>query len=76
MAKIAYEDFERQVVQHHMIRGNTYENGTALVARANVWIEENGIDVLNIESLSTFGAGDDTSVSHWYSGIRVWYRTA
>ncbi|CCD41367.1 hypothetical protein BKIR_c94_2830 [Candidatus Paraburkholderia kirkii UZHbot1] len=47
----------------------------ALVERANRWIAENGIDVLNVESLSTFSAGDDTSVSHWYSGIRVWYRT-
>jgi hypothetical protein len=75
MTKIAFEDFERQVVQHHLIKGNVYENGAALVARANVWIAEHGIDVLNVESLSTFGAGDDTSVSHWYSGIRVWYRT-
>ncbi|KMZ11718.1 hypothetical protein BHUM_04152c [Candidatus Burkholderia humilis] len=64
MAKIAYEDFERQVVQHHMIRGNVYENGAALVERANLWITEHGVDVLNVESLSTFGAGDDTSVSH------------
>jgi hypothetical protein len=46
------------------------------VERANRWIAESGIDVLNVESLSTFGAGDDTSVSHWYSGIRVWYRVA
>jgi hypothetical protein len=75
MTKIAYEDFERQIVQHHIIKGNVYENGAALVERANRWIAENGIDVLNVESLSTFGAGDDTSVSHWYSGIRVWYRT-
>jgi hypothetical protein len=76
MTKIAYEDFERQVVQHHLIKGNVYEDGAKLVARANQWIAENGIDVLNVESLSTFGAGDDTSVSHWYSGIRVWYRVA
>ena len=75
MTKIAYEDFERQIVQHHIIKGNVYENGAALVERANRWIAENGADVLNVESLSTFGAGDDTSVSHWYSGIRVWYRT-
>jgi len=75
MTKIAYEDFERQVVQHHLIKGNVYENGAALVERANRWIAEHRIDVLNVESLSTFGAGDDTSVSHWYSGIRVWYRT-
>ena len=76
MTKIAYEDFERKIVQHHIIKGNVYENGAALVERANAWIAENGVDVLNVESLSTFGAGDDTSVSHWYSGIRVWYRTA
>jgi hypothetical protein len=76
MTKIAFEDFERQVVQHHLIKGNVYENGAALVERANRWIEENGVDVMNVESLSTFGAGDDTSVSHWYSGIRVWYRVA
>jgi hypothetical protein len=76
MTQIAYEDFERQIVQHHLIKGNVYENGAALVARANRWIAENSVDVLNVESISTFGAGDDTSVSHWYSGIRVWYRVA
>lgn len=52
MTKIAFEDFERQVVQHHLIKGNVYENGAALVERANRWIAENGIDVLNVESLS------------------------
>ncbi|WP_133648808.1 hypothetical protein [Paraburkholderia flava] len=73
--KIAFADFERQVVQRHLIKGHTYENAAALVERANGWIAEHGVDVINIESLSTFGSGDDTSVSHWYSGIRVWYRT-
>jgi len=74
MKKIAFKDFDRQVVSRHLIKGNVYENAAALVERANVWIEENSIDVVNIESLSTFGSGDDTSVSHWYSGIRIWYR--
>ncbi|SEB23326.1 hypothetical protein [Paraburkholderia sartisoli] len=72
--KIAFKDFERQVVQRHLIKGHVYENAAALVDRANAWIAEESIDVVNIESLSTFGTGDDTSVSHWYSGIRIWYR--
>ncbi|KMQ80168.1 hypothetical protein BPMI_02906c [Candidatus Burkholderia pumila] len=77
MTKIAYEDFERQVVSHHILKeGNVYENGAALVERANRGSKRQEVDVLNVESLSTFGAGDDTSVSHWYSGIRVWYRVA
>ncbi|MGF6599881.1 hypothetical protein P3T23_004615 [Paraburkholderia sp. GAS448] len=74
MTKIAFKDFERQVVQRHLIKGNAYENAATLVERANAWIGENSIDVVNVESLSTFGTGDDTSVSHWYSGIRIWYR--
>lgn len=74
MKKIAFKDFERQVVQRHLLKGSIYENAAGLVERANAWIEENSIDVLNVESLSTFGSGDDTSVSHWYSGIRIWYR--
>ncbi|HWT39190.1 MAG TPA: hypothetical protein VN289_23085 [Paraburkholderia sp.] len=74
MSKIAFQDFERQVLQRHMIRGHVYENAGALVDRANAWIAEHKVDVINVESLSTFGSGDDTSVSHWYSGIRVWYR--
>ncbi|CAB3771109.1 hypothetical protein [Paraburkholderia solisilvae] len=74
MTKIAFEDFERQVVQRHLIKGHVYENASALVERANGWLAERGVDVINVESLSTFGSGDDTSVSHWYSGIRVWYR--
>ena len=75
MTKIAFEDFERQVLERHLIKGNVYENASALIGRANTWIAEHNIDILNVESLSTFGAGDDTSVSHWYSGIRVWYKT-
>ena len=74
MSKIAFQDFERQVLQRHMIRGHVYEHAAALVDRANVWLAEHNVDVINVESLSTFGSGDDTSVSHWYSGIRVWYR--
>ena len=74
MTKIAFEDFERQVVQRHLIKSHTYENASALVERANAWIAGHDVDVIKVESLSTFGSGDDTSVSHWYSGIRVWYR--
>ena len=74
MSKIAFQDFERQVLQRHMIRGHVYENAAAPVDRANAWLAEHNVDVINVESLSTFGSGDDTSVSHWYSGIRVWYR--
>ena len=51
-----------------------YNKAASLVERANAWIAEHQVEVINIESLSTFGSGDDTSVSHWYSGIRVWYR--
>ncbi len=51
-------------MQHHLIKDNVYENGAALVERANSWILENGIDVPNVERLSTFGASNDTSVSH------------
>jgi len=53
MTKIAFEDFERRVLQHHLIKGNVYENGAALVERANAWIAERGIVLSCCKNLSS-----------------------
>ena len=42
--KIAFKDFERQVMQRHLIKGHVYENAAALVERANAWIAEESCD--------------------------------
>jgi hypothetical protein len=52
MTKIAFEDFERQVVQRHLIKSHTDENASARVERANAWIAGHDVDVINVESLS------------------------
>jgi hypothetical protein len=65
-----------------------YESFEEAVAAANRWIQENGIRVVNVETVvlpniwSRYEEGStDTSLgtsgespSHWHQFVRVWYR--
>ncbi len=63
-----------------------YENLHELVSRANLWIEQNHIDVLNVETVVVTSLpsetetspnaqmGSQANVSSTYQIVRVWYR--
>jgi len=68
--------------------GSQFENFSAALKGANEWIAENGIDVINIETVvfpNIWSPGEkgprDPEITvrpnehvYWYQFIRVWYR--
>ncbi len=84
---IEFEDFEHRLVQLGRFREEMESTRDAL-ARANEWVEQNKIDVINVETVvlpNIHRRGEEgtedpqlrTSVENcneWYQFIRVWYR--
>lgn len=66
----------------------SYESFAEVVARANAWLADEGVDLINIETLvlpGTPGASGETatqvelgvgvlSLGHWHQAVRVWFR--
>ncbi|MCK4998506.1 MAG: hypothetical protein KAS23_03190 [Anaerohalosphaera sp.] len=83
---ITFEDFAPQITKKGMF-STKYQSFEAAVAAANEWIEGNGIEIVNIEtvvlprihqedgttdpSLTSMGDMLDT----WHQFVRVWYRS-
>jgi hypothetical protein len=87
---IAFEDFvPRQLSQPGLFREAEHESFDEALAAANVWIHDNQIKVINIETVvlpniwTRWEEGSkDTSLgtsgespSHWHQFVRVWYRS-
>ena len=86
---IAFIDFVPEVKQEAgLFRAATMESLQSSLERANKWIVENNIQVLNVETVLMPNihnhheeGSQDTNIvtrgesySHWYQFIRVWYR--
>jgi hypothetical protein len=84
---IAFQDFVPRVQSKRLLGiVNDYENLHELVSRVNIWIEQNQIDVINIETLQVtdLSKGTETSsqaqmtsqanVTSTFQIVRVWYR--
>jgi hypothetical protein len=64
-----------------------YESLSTTVARANQWVTESGVRVINVETvvLPNIASEEDSSrvgirtsgemSSHWYQVVRVWFDT-
>ena len=82
---IAYKDFQPAAVETTFFKGTTYEPMDAALARANQWMNAEGVRVINIETvvLPNLGANVQSSTSgirtrgevavQWHQVIRVWY---
>jgi len=85
---IRYQDFTPQMLTPPgFLTLPTYEPLQVAVDAANVWIKENGIHILNIETLllpniwSRYEEGSSDpalgtsgeSPSQWHQVVRVWY---
>jgi hypothetical protein len=84
---IAFQDFVPQRQSKRLLGMiSDYENLHELVSRANRWIEQNAIDVLNVETVVLTQLPKDTeeslnsqmysqvNVTSVYQIVRVWYR--
>ena len=86
---IQVEDFEPDTVSKKNILGRQdvyYQGLDTALAKMNLWIEENSIDVITVETVALpnihndveDGTGDTelsaTNYSLWYQFIRLWYR--
>jgi hypothetical protein len=89
LTMIAFQDFVPRLQNKRMLGMiSDYENLHELVSRVNIWIEQNQIDLINLETLlvTNLPKGAETSlktqmdsqvsVSSTYQIIRVWYREA
>jgi hypothetical protein len=82
---IAFKDFTPLPVETRFFGGTTYEPLEAALERANEWMTEAAVRVVNIETVllpnlqpevTTSASGIRTSgdmASHWHQVIRVWY---
>jgi hypothetical protein len=85
---LRYHDFvPKQTKQAAWFSPAEYQSLDAALAEANLWIKENEIRVLNVETVvlpniwSQFEEGSSDpalgasgeSPSHWHQFIRVWY---
>lgn len=86
--KIQFRDFTPTSMEHKALifSTTTYACLDSALEKANQWIQEHEIDLINVETvlLPEIG-GDDTTDTHmttsgemmssWYQFIRVWYNT-
>lgn len=82
---IGYKDFFPKILKSGFF-SKEHETLSATVARANRWIAESGVRVLNVETVvlpNIAGEEDASQVgirtsgelsSHWYQIVRVWYQ--
>ncbi|MCF7955822.1 MAG: hypothetical protein K9M75_08480 [Phycisphaerae bacterium] len=79
-----FEDFAPQIIKSGFF-GREFESFEAALVRANEWIDQNDIDVVNIETVVLpqiwredgtkdvdLRVGGETSCT-WHQFIRVWY---
>lgn len=83
---ISYKDFMPGVLKSGFF-SNTHETLSTAVARANEWIEQSGVRIINVETVvlpNIKEVGDASQVgirtsgersSHWFQIVRVWYET-
>lgn len=83
--KLCYMDFIPKLVKKRIFGKNQYESFSALVLRANAWLEEhNDINLLSCETMTWFNAqekdifSDDTTFKKFSTtvhlrGLRFWY---
>ena len=87
---IQFEDFvPRKTAEAAFLKEAEFESFDEAVVAANRWIYENGIKVINIETVvlpniwarweegstdTSLGTSGD-SPSRWHQFVRVWYRT-
>jgi hypothetical protein len=81
---IGYKDFFPEVLESGFF-STKHETLAATVARANGWIAQSGVRVLNVETVvlpNVKDAKDASEVgirtsgemsSYWYQVVRVWY---
>jgi len=86
---IEFEDFVPSI-QKRGFFSREFEAFRECLERANRWVEENGIDVMNIETVilpNIWSPGEEGSedpelrtsgdmISQWYQCIRIWYHAA
>lgn len=79
LMQIAYKDFAPLLLKKAFL-GNEYEDLTGMVARVNEWIAQDGIKVINIETVIMPVRKKSTSEPYLYDqdqsmfqAIRVWY---
>jgi hypothetical protein len=84
--RIEFEDFVPAIEQRGFFK-NQYESLRECLDRANEWIENAGVDVVNVETIvlpnlwreegsedpEVTTSGD--MMSTWYQFVRVWYRS-
>ena len=85
---IKQKDFVPEKKKGGMFKSGSIQNLDEVIQDANNWISENGVDVLNVETVVLPNIHDkeeegstDTelwtggeSSSQWYQLIRVWYK--
>ena len=84
---VAFKDFFPQVTQSGF-QSNEYESFQQVVNRANEWIADSGVQVLNVETLVLPNVSNEAEAlqtnirtsgemsSYWRQILRVWYRTS
>jgi hypothetical protein len=88
--KIQFKDFVPEAKDAGGIfRSATYEHLSEPLGGANEWISNNGIEVINIETVALpniYNSGEEGSTdphlrssaeygTYWHQFIRVWYRS-
>lgn len=84
---IAFQDFVPRLQSKRLLGMlNDYENLHELVSRVNIWLEQNQIDLINIETVLVTDLPKETetssktqmnsqvNVTSAYQIVRVWYR--
>ena len=83
--RIAYEDIVPEIVTPAAFLQNPmYETFDHLIARANKWIDDKTIDVINVETVAfpqgRWGPTQSNApavagnVGSWHQFLRIWYR--
>ena len=82
--KIGYKDFMPGILKSGFF-STTHETLSSAVLRANEWIEQSGLRIINVETvvLPNVGTVEDASqvgnytsgemASNWFQIVRVWY---
>ena len=66
--QIGFKEFTRGKEMLGLVNGSL----SNAVSSANIWIKQNHVEVLNVETMSTV-LGKDGKTKSVESGIRVWY---
>ena len=83
--KVQFQDFSAEDVTPMLAISRKYESTDEVLVRINDWIDQSGVNVLNVETIvrpsssdesrgNSFGVALGTVImSQWVQMLRVWY---